>query len=746
MQLSQDLINQWMRRIADSGLSVDKFFASNEVPFGRANYFRYKKVLSKGNDLSTAQPGRKKKVGEREEMFLRGVVAGGNIPSIDELRGMFETELGTKIGRTAILRTLDRLFPNRERSKVGRPITNEPEISINALGGFELIIAVAYHLKWPERVASVISDCVHDHVNNAVATQARKDLICRGDGGHFTKEYNQREDVRTSRFSSIEEKRKAKRWDSMAIMRDQTTTLSRKSLSILSLPVVTANGNFRNVNLALGQALVHLCGYNYKQATVTKFLSELKYLGVAERLLRDLPLFWKECWGEEMVESAESIRCYYVDGNTKAVWSSKRIKQNKVTMLGRVMGCLEQVFIHDGLGHPIYFETYSGHGPVGEDILGMFEKIESIIMDAPGSRTQVCRAIIMDASSNSVKAIRAFAAQEKYHFITSLDDNQWSERKVCSRSYPCRYRYGAATLRDLAIELVDSNENKYLIVSRAIKINWDNGKQTVLLTNLPRSMVDACEVVYAYFRRWPAQELSFRHLKAAVSLNRVCGYGKKFVSNERVREKLEKLTAKKQRLEAELTGPIGEIAEHDAALAVLIVKERRLRQKTRVVEGQRVVPENIKDQFVKLGVEIKRHENAKVKIEKAQPKAFKAYRNTMKEWLRLQSKTMVYELDIELDQILTYYRACLAHLCAYFIRHFLGVQQITYAMLFHRINQLQAQVEVTRHVRKVTIIANAKDPVMMTMLCNAITKLNRLEIRGDHGRVYKFVMDESSVS
>jgi len=40
------------------------------------------------------------------------------------------------------------------------------------------------------------------------------------------------------------------------------------------------------------------------------------------------------------------------------------------------MGCLEQVFIHDGLGHPIYFETYSGHDPTGEHTLGLFEKIE----------------------------------------------------------------------------------------------------------------------------------------------------------------------------------------------------------------------------------------------------------------------------------------------------------------------------------------------------------------------------------
>ena len=330
--------------------------------------------------------------------------------------------------------------------------------------------------------------------------------------------------------------------------------------------------------------------------------------------------------------------------------------------------------------------------------------------------------------------------QGKYHFITTLDDNQWSDRKISSSSYPVRYHYGKATLRDINIELADSTDNKYLIVTRAIRINWDNGKETVLLTSLPKTMVDASEVVYAYFRRWPAQELQFRQQKAAVSLNRVCGYGKKLVTNERVEAELEKLTIKKQRLETELLEPMSEIVEHDKALATLIPQECRLRQRTTIKDGGRIVPTAIRGEFAKIGTTIKRHEMAKRKIEREHVKALRAYRKTMKEWLRLQSKATVYELDVELDQILTYYRASLAHLCAYFIQHFLGGQPITLVMLFHRINQLQAQVEVTRHERKVTLHTNEKDPAMMDLLRGAIAKLNDFKIRGDHDRVYQFIM------
>ena len=70
----------------------------------------------------------------------------------------------------------------------------------------------------------------------------------------------------------------------------------------------------------------------------------------------------------------------------KALWSKKRVKQNKVTMLGRVMGCMEQVFVHDSYGRPVYFETYSGHAPVGEYVLSLFEKIEQSLQEPGGPR------------------------------------------------------------------------------------------------------------------------------------------------------------------------------------------------------------------------------------------------------------------------------------------------------------------------------------------------------------------------
>jgi hypothetical protein len=527
----------------------------------------------------------------------------------------------------------------------------------------------------------------------------------------------------------------------MDVVRDDPSVLIRKSLAVLSLPIITMNGNVRSADLALGDSLKHLCGFNYKQTTIVKYLSELKYLGISTRLLQEMAEFWRQLWSEDLADSmAGALLCYYIDGNTKAVWSSQRVKQNKVTMLGRVMGCLEQVFIHDGFGHPIYFETFSGHGPVGEHILGLFEKIEDAIADVPRSSTKVYRAIVMDSAGNSVKALRAFADQQKYYYVTPLDDNQWDERKVIKFGSVSRYRSGKATLREVEIELEDSNEKGYLISSRAIKIEWDNGKMTVLLTNLPLKIVDASDVVWSYFRRWPAQELQFRYKKAVVSLNRVAGYGRKAIENPRALESQKKAATRIEELSRQLEKPSEQISIHENKIADLIPQEQKIRAQGTIRNGKRILAQQLQQQLDGFSKKINYHKRAIKKIEKGHGDKFKLLRKHQKQWLRLQGKEKVYEIDVELDQIVTFHRISLANLLSYFIKHFLDGACISMVMLLHRIIHLQATIEESNEVRKVKLKRNDKDPEMMKKLSFALKKLNRLRIQGPRGKYMEFFL------
>ena len=90
-----------------------------------------------------------------------------------------------------------------------------------------------------------------------------------------------------------------KNWSSLELMKVKESTISKKNLAVLSLPIVTGNGRVRTVNLAQGQTLEHFCGFNYTQGTLSRFLSELKSVGVSSFLLSDLPEFWCKCWGSE---------------------------------------------------------------------------------------------------------------------------------------------------------------------------------------------------------------------------------------------------------------------------------------------------------------------------------------------------------------------------------------------------------------------------------------------------------------
>ena len=702
---TRDII-AWLEKIRKSKLSVTKFFEKNTVPFSRSQYYLYVKKLREFGESDIRDKrseGGHRKLTAENEAFISGCVESNPDVSPQWIREAVAKRFGVTLSPSGVTRVLQRLYPDREKRPKGRPKTREQEIRHDSCGGFELIVALAYHLGWPQMTSETIKDTIISltRTNAFRASERYFDTKGRDKLGRFTRSYNQREDIRKHRFESITEKRRQKNWTSMNVIRDQIKTIERKSLAILSLPVVTMNGSIRTVDSALGQELTHFAGFNYTQSSLTKYLNELKYLGLSAGLLGNMVTFWRKCWGPEMEDLGHhSFLCYYIDGNTKAVWSSKRVKQNKVTMLGRVMGCLEHVFIHDCFGHPVYFETYSGHGPCGEHILTMFERIEEAIEAVPGSRTSVARVLVMDGASNSVKTLRAFASQQKYHYITPLDENQWKERRIVRIGRPMRYRYGNATLREVVLELEDSQEKGFLIQTRAIKIDWDNGKTTVLLTSLPVNTTGPSEIVRSYFHRWPAQELQFKSMKSAVSLHRVAGYGKQKIKDENVIERQAHASRMIEKLEGILKTPLEEIRALEESIAKLIPKERRLRNQSKIDHGKRKLPQKLMERLDSYGKQIQSHEKEIKNIEQTHQNHFRRLRKHRREWLRLQGKETVYKMDVELDQILTFHRVSLAHLYAYFIKHFLGGQPISLTDLLHRIIHVPATIKQADTVRE----------------------------------------------
>lgn len=731
-------IIKWLERIKRSKLSAPTFFDKYNVPFSLTQFYRYKKALDEGSPeelVDGRAGGNNRRIHSEAEGFLVGYVAAHDQSTDQQLREVILNRFDIEMSQSGMSRCLKRLGIIREPRVCASHSSSRPAPQ----AGFELVVALAHHFGWPQWCARVIQETIKGaRRSNRFAGQVAPDLKGRRHG-KFTARYNRRSDVRQSKFDSVELKRQSRSLESMDMVKANADILARKCLAVLTLPFVTYNGNIRTVNTPTGKALKEFCGFRYSQATLSKFLSELKYLGISENFLRGQVGFWQDVWKDELpLEENLPLLCYYVDGNTKALWSRKRVKKNKVTMLGRVMGCLEQVFIHDSHGRPIYFETYSGHAPLGEYVLSLFEKIEDSL-EGPGPKLPVQRAIVMDAASNSVRTLRAFAAQKKYHYITSLDDNQWNPRKVRKLGKPQRYRHGNATLQDCEIELVDSNEKGYLFVTRAIKIEWDQGKKTYLITDLPRDIIRTSQIVKAYFDRWPDEELSFKVMKAVGSLHRVAGYGKQKLPDINIRKRQKERTGKIEKLRAKLREPLAEISAEEVKIAKLIPKERRLRGRIRIVKGKRILRPKEAEELKKITRLIDSHQR-RVKTIGTDHPDFKKLEKAEREWMRLQGKENVYKVDVELDQIMTFFRVSLVNIYTYMAR-LMGWSHLSLVKFLYIVLHLPGTIVETEETRQIILEKNEKDAATMEALSVAISKINELGIHNGSGQRMLFALE-----
>jgi hypothetical protein len=548
--------------------------------------------------------------------------------------------------------------------------------------------------------------------------------------------------VRQLKFASISDKVRDKDLTRLSLFQTQAATLDRKNLALLLLPLVTNNGAVRSLDTPLGNALEQACGYNYKHATMDKYLRELKYLQVSTALIDCNAQFWS-CFWKPYDASDPKVACYYIDGNVKPLWSSKRCRKGKVSMLGRVMGCLEQVVIHDGYGHPLYVRTFSGHADLQNYALQSMEELDNLLAEEPTSRSQkspCSRALIMDSAANAVHTLRAFSKSD-YHYITLLDTNQIHPRKLKHLSPPQRYRYGEATLTDGHIELIDSKERDYIYESRAVQVHWDNGRECCLVSSIPKTIFDASEVVKAYFDRWPCCEKQYALMKSALCFFQVVGYGKKPVADEHKIAQIEKLQTDLQQLHSQLETPLSQITDREQQLQALFEQERSLKEKSRIKEGQRRQSCLNQEALATCQRDIRRIQREIKKIENPFRKAFTSLRQKSKAFSRIQGKREVYHVDVELDQLVTSFRLTLANLLAFLAKEILEDTPMEMNTLIQSILFLSGRIEHHPTRRKVYINPNKKDPRFMAKLAKGLSKLNTLNIRHPSGVVYEFQLE-----
>jgi hypothetical protein len=152
-----------------------------------------------------------------------------------------------------------------------------------------------------------------------------------------------------------------------------------------------------------------------------------------------------------------------------------------------------------------------------------------------------------------------------------------------------QYKYGNAKLIDCQIELIDSDEKNYIYESRAVIVNWDNGRKAVIITDIPCELLDESEIVKKYFDRWPLQEKIFREEKSGVYIHRVVGHGIKMESYDKMIERHRELCETITHLKLKLKAPLIQINAIEAQLTDLYQQERILREKSKIEEGKRML-------------------------------------------------------------------------------------------------------------------------------------------------------------
>ncbi|MEA1894792.1 MAG: helix-turn-helix domain-containing protein [Euryarchaeota archaeon] len=723
-----------LRKIDKSEESVRNYFKQNQVPFSRAQYYTYRRTLQKngGEGLhDKRKDGNYTKLTERMKDCIVSIVKENRSISSSQLQSKIVDRFGVKISVSSLNNfrasaSLTRLPASREQYKRQKS------------GGGEILTSLAFFTHISELFTRTILDQVNDVCQSTVFEQNKNVENDHSDTrlhGKFTREYNQLKHVRENRFRSIDDKIKDKDFSSMKIFKTSEKAISRYNLALLCLPLVTSNGRSSRVNRAKGNDLSFLCGYNYKDASLDRYIQELKYLKVSDRLITATAKFWMDFWRNESEDETYFV-CYYIDGNTKALWSSNRCYKGRVTMLGRVMNCLENVFIHDGKGHPLYFQTFQGHADLGKHALPMLTKLTELL-DDPSTHASVKRILVMDGGANGVQTLRAFNGSDEY-YITILDDNQIKTRKFKHIREEMRYKYGNANLVECKIELLDSKESGYIYECRAVDVEWDNGRKYVLITNIPPELLDANEITKKYFDRWPMQEKQFRDAKSGVNIHRITGYGKKIENYDKMSEKHDELCERITQLKTELEKPLLEIEVIEEQLTDLYRQERTFRERSKIVDGQRVLSDVDSVELKNYETKINKCLRQQRTIEKEHKDAFKRLKKYLKEEKRIRDKDTVYRIDTELDQIMTCFKMSFINLCSLFLARCMDHEKFELSTLFESIFQLDGDAFITDEEKKIVLEMNPKEQGLMKKLNKGLCILNEMGICDPDGRSIQF--------
>ncbi len=189
-----------------------------------------------------------------------------------------------------------------------------------------------------------------------------------------------------------------------------------------------------------------------------------------------------------------------------------------------------------------------------------------------------------------------------------------------------------------------------------------------------------------------------------------------------------------------LKNPLMEIEKIEKELAPLYSKERKLREKSKIEGGKRVLSESDSEKLKQFESEISKCLRRQKAIEKQHKEDFAKLKKAMKEEGRIRFKDKVYRIDTELDQIMTCFKLSFANLCSFLLTQCMNHERNELVTLFESIFQLDGNAKITDREKIIKLERNPKEPNMMKKLEDCINKLNDMKIQNLEGRLLQFTV------
>ena len=736
------IIEKAILRIRDNKEDIAQVFKELDLDYKSNTYYTLKKKYEKdgfdGLLSKRDKSGRKAEKGKSEVLdFIKVKKQRCDDIKANELQAGLKSSMNIDISVSQINRLINKL---EIKNIKGRP-AQKKEIRLDQAGLF-IFLAAVLETNYIDELLKTQQKILENEAKTNNEKLSKSGSLIRGgiteEKGIFSKDVKGRfidypkeskEDYEinggmSNKFKSVSERVKNRDLGRLSLFQVRESTLYRKNLTLLCLPIVTKHSRFSELNETIGNELKYFCGYNYKSSTIDKYARELKYLQSSNIFMNQMANFWYHFWKRTNNESTSQV-CYYFDGNTNPLWSKYSVKQSKVSKVGRVMGCLENVYLHSHQGHPLMLQTFSGGVYLPDAIKKLHIEMDKIMPEI------VNRVSIFDAGANSVDFYETFKDRE--YFICVLDSNQYKQ-DLSDIEISGRENIDGNIYIEARKKLKNSKTGLLYDTRIAVYKRWNRDRYVAFVTNIDKNKMGAAEIIESYYKRWPNQENQFRDMNNGGDISTNYGFGKQRVINLVVKKNMKYLDEqikkknKKQREQGSLeiiqTEKKIEQSSDKNSITKLLKDLKRLYGKTEKQNTDMAIMEaKTKDKIATFEKQKKRQEYLLNKHQK--------------EYNRIKKKELVYQNDVELNQLLSCYKIAFANLSAYILQEYFSGLTMSIEKLMSKIYKRPGKLIIKGKRKEIQIYLNKKDNYISEKIISACKIINSKQIKWNKNDMIK---------